>query len=137
MQYKNFKTEDELRNLLQNSRIISGQFLCDYIAQSLSDESYHNKIFKNCIIIKGSFVSCSFKNCTFDNVVFRETDFAGTDFAGCHFRDCIFSNVDSGYTMIDTKIDHFSQFFAQEEIMEYHIKHVNEKAAKNTSANSE
>ena len=38
--------------------------------------------------------------------------------------------------MIDTKIGHFSEFLEQEEIMEYHIRHVNEKAAKNTLANN-
>lgn len=137
MQYKNFQTEDDLRNLLKNSQIIDGKFLCDYIPQSLSDEFYFDKIFKNCIIIKGSFVSCGFRNCTFQNVIFRETDFAGTDFKDCDFRDCIFSNVTSGFTMENTKIGHLSEFHEEETMMEYHMKQLEEKAAKNTSTNNE
>ena len=48
----------------------------------------------------------------------------------CEFVDCIFSNVDSGFTLENTKIGHFSQFFEEETAMDYHIKQMLERQQK-------
>ena len=129
MQYQNFQSLEDLHEMLENKQLITGKFLCKYDSQAFYDINCSDKIFKNCIIVKGSFLSTQFVRCIFDNVVFRETEFI-TCFIDCEFRDCIFSNVDSGFTMENTKVDNFSQFFEEERIMEYHIKRMEEKCLK-------
>lgn len=136
MRYQDFKTQKELWRLLQNNQIISGKFLCDYDSLASYEIDCRNKIFKNCIIVKGHFSGTNFTECVFDNVVFRETEFI-TVFEDCEFIDCIFSNVYSGFTLENTKINCFSQYSEDESIMDYHIKQMQEKAVKNTSTNNE
>lgn len=132
MRYQNFKTQEELWELLKSSQTISGQFLCGYDSQAAYEIDCRDKIFKNCIIVKGDFVGTNFTKCIFDNVVFRETAF-NTVFQDCEFIQCIFSNVNTGFTVLNTKIDHFSQHFEEESMMDYYIEKMQEKAVKNTS----
>ena len=75
MRYQNFKTQEVLWELLKNSQSISGQFLCTYDSQAAYEIDCRDKIFKNCIIVRGSFIGTNFTRCTFDNVIFRETEF--------------------------------------------------------------
>lgn len=129
MNYQNFKSQEELWQLLKTQQVISGQFLCGYDSQASYEIDCTDKIFKDCIIVKGSFVGTNFTRCIFDNVVFRETEFI-TVFKDCEFVDCIFSNVESGFTIENSKIQNFSQFSEEESMMEYHIKQMQEKAKK-------
>ncbi len=108
MDYNNFSSENDLVKVLETEPTITGQFLCDYLPQTLSDNSYEGKTFKNFILIKVSFESCFLKQCVFDTVIFRETDFSGTDFIDCYFKECTFSNIDSGFLMKNCRIEEFA-----------------------------
>ena len=129
MYYQNFKSQSELWELLKSQQVISGQFLCTFDSQASYEIDCKDKIFKDCIIVKGDFVGTNFTRCIFDNVVFRETSF-NTLFVECEFLDCIFSNV-NGFTLENSKINNFSQFSEEESMMEYRIKRMLEKAKKN------
>lgn len=131
MLYQNFKTLADLQKIIETSQIITGQFLCEYDSQAFYaiDSACIDKIFKNFVMVGGSFVSATFLRCTFDNVIFRKTEFI-TLFEDCEFKDCTFSNVDSGFTMKNVKIGEFHQFSEEEKLMEFNLKKMHEKALK-------
>lgn len=129
MIYQNFKTLANLQQTIENDKVITGEFLCEYDPEAFYGIPCEDKIFKDCIIVKGSFLSTNFIRCIFENVVFRETEFI-TRFTDCEFIDCIFSNVDSGFTMENTKIIRLSQFFEEEKEMIHHIEKMKERTSK-------
>lgn len=129
--YKDFKSEQELAYSLEKDQVVEGTFFCDYTPPNmLSDQTYRTKTFKNCIIVGGSFVSCAFWDCTFDNVVFRESDFTGTNFSRCRFVDCLFSDVDSGF-LIDkgSIVDGLTFCNDDEKSMPYYVDALKKKVA--------
>lgn len=116
---EHYLDEDVLVKLLaSDAQKISGRYLCGYNAQTLSDNLYAEKHFYDCIVVKGSFVSCSFRRCIFEHVIFRESDFAGTDFSDCTFINCTFSNVTSGYYMKDCIVRECTQISESEQAFE-------------------
>lgn len=132
MDYKDFKTEQDLVNALEKGIVVTGGFLCDYIPQTLSDYTYRGVIFRNSIIVQGSFVSCAFLDCTFENVVFRTSDFTGTNFSRCRFKDCVFSDVDSGFLIDEgSVVDGLTVCNDSEENMKYYIDTMNERNVPN------
>jgi uncharacterized protein YjbI with pentapeptide repeats len=118
--YENFQNIHALKEQINTQEVVSGLFLCDYDSQSFYDTPCREKTFQNCIIVRGSFIGTNFTKCQFINVVFRETEFE-TCFVDCIMKDCIFSNVDSGFTMENTKVENFSLFHEEEMYIEKYI----------------
>jgi|WetSurMetagenome_2_1015567.scaffolds.fasta_scaffold151988_2 uncharacterized protein YjbI with pentapeptide repeats len=100
----NFKSENDFLNAILTSMVIGGKFKFDLKDSLLMDLDLNGVNFEGCELYGGNFCSSVFNNCRFNRVLFRESLLVGVVFKKCDFIECRFSNIESDFDLVDSKI---------------------------------
>lgn len=110
---KDIKTSQDFdQDLSKKHTFFTGLYDLGPITDYICDYPFEKRLFKDCIIIGGSFTASNFDNCTFENVLISDSNLTVVQFRNCEFNNCIFNNTtskdDLGYTFENCQISKLS-----------------------------